>query len=528
MTKSVFKNWVPNWLIVITLLLTVLTMTSVMGIYSAGAASAASYYGLDHTDIQYSTALFYAGLTAFFPLEKRLFNYFSSKTYFLMGYLVYAGLGLTLFFTQNAAIFLILRFLSGAVNVTVVSVVFFLIFQQFHSQRSRILGYAMFYGCILSSDALCTMLGAYVFENYDFNMIYLVIVFFQVPCVIMMFLILKEKIYLHQKRIPLYQIDWASLILYSLILCLVPYILLYGRYYGWFESGRITSCVIALLLLISLFVLRQVKLKRPFIDLRIYKYRNFKIGLVLLICFYISKGDMSISYTFFANNVHLDIYHQGYVLFFNSLGVIIGISLTARFILAGTEMRLIWLTGFLFLLIFHIYSIFLLGVQAEPSHLYIPLFFQGLGNGTLMLSLVIFTVTSVPPAIGPSASFTGISFRFMSFVASLSLISFMGLRQTSEHYNQLNNKVTVTNPQTEKYLQVYRLNAASRGATELQQSALSSKLMGAKVAGQTNLLFARDYYYMISILIITVMFAIAVIPNFHYRIKRIGNWLIPI
>ncbi|PRZ27810.1 efflux MFS transporter permease [Flavobacterium granuli] len=527
-SATIFKSWVPKWGIRIMIFLVILPAVSMLAGYIGGINSAASYYGLDPTDIQYSIVLYYVGITSFFPLEKRFFSYFASKTYFLMSILLFTAINLLLYGTQNASLFFVLRFLGGAVTVAIIGITLSLLFSQFHSERSRVLGYAVFYGTLLSSNAFAYLLDAYIFQNYDYNVLYLAVVYLQIPGVVLMLFCLKTNFRLHTKRFPLLHLDWKSFLIYSALLSLIAYVILYGQYYNWFESLRIWTCMGAIMILLATFILMQQNRKRPFIDLGIYKYRNFRRGALLLILYYICKGDISVANSFLFNGMSLDSYHYAYIMVFNALGIAVGIGITARFLLGKRNMRLIWLAGFAFLLLYHIQMFFIFGSQANEESILMPLFFQGMGNGILMLSIVLFMITAVPESKSFSASLSGISFRFFAFTVSLALVSFMNLRQGSVHYHELGNTVTALNSESAKRLQLYENAAIAKGASATKAKVLAKKLLGKAVANHTNMLFARDYYYYMGVFIFFIMIGIALIPHLHFHFRKIGARLIPI
>lgn len=527
-SSNIFKSWVPKWLIRVIIFLVILPAASMLAGYIGGITSAASYYGLDPTDIQFSMVLYYVGIASFFPLERRFFSYFASKTYFLMSILLFTGINLLLYSTQNALLFFVLRFFGGAITVAIIGVTLNLLFSQFHSERSRVLGYAVFYGTLLISNAFTYLFDAYIFQNYNFNVLYLAIIYVQIPGALLLFLCLKTDIRLHTKRFPLLNLDWKSFLIYSSLLSLIAYVILYGQYYNWFESIRIWICIGTIMLLFATFILMQKKKKRPFIDLSIYEFRNFRIGGLLLVLYYICKGDLSVANSFLFNQMGLDTFHYAYVMFFNALGILVGIAITARFLLRKRNMRLIWLTGFAFLLLYHIQMFFVFGSQANEESVLLPLFFQGMGNGILMLSIVMFTISSVPESKSFSASLSGVSFRFFAFTVSLALISFMNLRQASVHYHALGNTVTTLNFESNKRLQLYENLALAKGASAMKAKVMAKKLLGKAIANHTNMLFARDYYYFMGIVIFFIMLGIALIPHLHFRFRKIGARLIPI
>lgn len=526
--QGTFKSWVPRWLMIVGILLTLSPLGAVLGIYLGGISSAMSYYGADSFDIRYSVVIYYLAIACAFPLEKRFFNYFATKPYLVGSYILFIIINLILYYTHSIAVLFVLRFLGGMLSLAFIGILFTLVFQQFHSQRSRVLGYATLYSLLLSSAPLSYVIDAFVFTKLNFNVIFLLEIFISLPGIILLCICLKDKADLRAAKMPFKNIDWASFVLYASSFLAIAYVLMYGQYYGWYTSVRIIGVSLLAASCFILFILRQITLKEPYIDLGVYKHRNFRIGMLLLIAFYFSKGDTSVSFGFLTNSVNLDSYHQSYVMLINGFGILAGAGLAARFILTNTRIRLIWLTGFASLLIYHIYMLYLIGNQAETTDVLIPLFFQGFGNGILMLSIVIFYATGVPAEVGFSASVTGVSYRFLTFTASMALVSFMGLRQQSIHYNAVAENIQTTNSFSNQRLQTYEQLLQSNGTSKLQAHYGANRLLGTAVKKQTDLLYARDYYQYMSAFIILVMLAIALIPHFHYHLRKIGDKLIPI
>ncbi|UAB85142.1 MFS transporter [Zunongwangia sp. SCSIO 43204] len=526
--SDVFKSWVPDWLILVGIFLFLFPIASVLGIYMAGINSAASYYGIDAIDVRLSVVIFYLAIVCAFPIEKHFFNRFSSRPYLVGCALIYVAINLILYSTSSFAVLLILRFLGGVLSLSFIGISFSMIFRQFHAQRSRVLGYATLYSSLFATAPLAQILDAYVFTEYDFNTIFLVKIYALIPGLLLFLFLLKPKIDLRPEgKIPFKNVDWKSFVLLATPLILIAYILLYGQYYHWFKSIRITFCMIAFVFFTMLFVIRQLKLKEPYIDLGVFKTRNFRIGMLLLIAFYFAKGDTSALYGFFGNSVNLDMYNQGYVMLINAVGIIVGAALSARFILAKMNIRLIWITGFGALLAYHLLSLNVLANQAEMSDLLLPLFLQGFGNGSLILSIVMFYVTAVPPNIGFSASVTGVAFRFFTFTASMALVSFMSLHQQKVHQQSFAEHLTADNPIAMQHIAEYS-QALQQEGNLFESPNASNALLSREVAKQTNLMFVRDYFIYMSVFIVLVMLAIALIPHFHYHIRKIGAKLIPV
>lgn len=526
--KRIFKAWVPTWLIYLSLLIFMLPIACTLGVYMGGMSTATSFYGVDSTDINYSVVVYYLAIVAGFPMEVRFFNYFSSKPY-LIGCVGLAMLvNTTLYFNHNFALLLVLRFLGGTISLGVIGIVFNLVFNQFHAQRSRVLGYATMYTALFGSAPLAYLLDAWLFSNFDFNSVFLVGVFGVLPGLILMTIILRNGIDLRRNgKISLESLEWISYILYAAALLLLAYFMLYGQYYEWFRSARMVLCFAASLCLFTLFIIRQIILDNPYIDMRIFKTRNLRIGMGLLVIFYLAKGDMNLLNSFITNSVNLDVYHYGYVMIINFAGILIGTLLASRYLLAGMRIRMIWMMGFGALLGYHLVALVVLHRQAEITDLLLPLFLQGLGNGMLIISIVLFYVTAVPADIGFSASVTGVAFRSLTFTASMAITGYTGLIFEKIHRESLVSNITQDNPLVNDRLAQYAQNFLQNGASPQEGHSGAMRLLNQAIAHQDSLLFARDYFLYMSALLVIVLVLIATIPNFTYRIKKIRTKLIP-
>src|SRR5690606_8805925 len=120
---------------------------------------------------------------------------------------------------------------------------------------------------------------------------------------------------------------------YAAALCLFGYTMVYGQQYYWLEDSRILWSVGSIVVLLSLFLLRQWRSKRPYFDLEAFRYRNFWIGAVVILIFYICRFALGITTTYFQAVLKLDPIHVSYITLINIGGIIMGVVLSAVFVL---------------------------------------------------------------------------------------------------------------------------------------------------------------------------------------------------
>jgi len=506
----VFKSWVPEWMIRAILFIVLLPSMALFGLSTANGAVAAGYYGIEPADVQYSMIIFYAAVASFFALERRFFQFIIAKQYLVIATVIQVITSFVCFRTHNLHVLFMFRFLQGMANCATTSICITLIFGRLHSERAREIGYSVFYCLLLCISPLTTIITAPVIDAFNFNVLYKGIIFLYLPGTVLLFIILNNVRL--NRRFPLYQLDFASFIIYAAALCLIGYVLVYGQQYEWFGDKRIVYSVVAIVFLLIVHIIRQSKLKRPYLTLKVFKYRNFTLGAILVFLLYICRGTMTVTTTYFSTVLGMDPIHVGYTMLPNIVGIILSIIVSSRLIVLHKPMRFIWMFGFLLLLIFHVWMRFLFATQADAPTFIFPLFVQGVGAGMLMTPIIVFTVSSVPAHLGSTASATGVFFRFVGFCGSIAFINFFQLYTRSEHFNRFQQELTDLNPLLVQRVTAYKQALISRGMLPDAASRVANGLLNRYISGQSQLRFAMDYYNFISWFILIIILIIALYP----------------
>ncbi|HYK57004.1 MAG TPA: beta-carotene 15,15'-monooxygenase, partial [Flavisolibacter sp.] len=235
----VFKNWVPEWLIKITLFSLTLPNIVLFFLPLANINAAAGYYGSEPADMQFAVALFYAGYVGFYCLERRFFTYLAAKEYFIVFTFLQLLTSLICYRTQDIYILFPIRFIQGMLFSSTVNLSLSLMFTRLHSERAREVSFSVFFGLLLCAIPFNNLVTADLIDSYNFNIVYKGALFSYLPCLTLLLLIMN-KVRLNV-RFPLYKLDWQSFSLYSIILCLVGYIMIYGQEYYWLEDSRIRN-----------------------------------------------------------------------------------------------------------------------------------------------------------------------------------------------------------------------------------------------------------------------------------------------
>ncbi|WP_205686395.1 MFS transporter [Chitinophaga parva] len=506
----VFRHWVPEWMIRVILFLVVLPSLVLFFLPLANIPAAAGYYGCEPSDIQYAVALFYAGYTGFYLLERRFFSFFASKEYFILFTSLQALTAFAAWRTDSLYVFFPLRLLQGMLFSAMVNLSLTLMFTHLRTERAREVSFSIFFGLLLCTVPFNNLVTADLVDSFDFNILYKCAAFSYLPSLFLI-LLTMNNVHLHVK-FPLYNLDWQSFLLYTTILCLAGFVLIYGQEYYWLEDKRIAGSVIAIVLLGFVYAVRQRRMRRPYMRLSVFRSRNFNVAILLLFIMYICRFASGVTNTFFASVLKFDPMHVSYINVFNIAGLIVGVFVACLLILQRYPIRFIWLTGFMALLVFHGVMYFLFDTQADEDHFFIPLFVQGLGVGMIMVPTIVFSISSVPVVEATSAAAVCLAVRFLGFCAAISAINYFELLGKGRHYNAFQDHLTKLDPEVRHTLALQTQQLVHKGIPASQAGRLANRLLVNALGGQNQLRFAMDYYEMMFILLAGTLLLILCFP----------------
>lgn len=502
--SAIFKHWVPEWLARTVIFSVLMSSLLGFGLYYSNAESAIGYYGIEPGDVQFSVVLMYASGVSFLALDFRIVKYIKSRKYLLMGLALNAISYLICFYTKNWGLFLICRFVQGMVCSTLCSITLNMIFPRLQATRARVIGYTVFYGGLQISIPICAIYCTAMLHYYEFNWLFYGLNLLQLP-VMLGVLITMNAHGRFQKKIPLYQVDWTGYLYYTAFCVLIGYILVYGQQLNWLDSPLIVAACIICAVLMVLFVIRENRIKRPLIDLRVFRSTKFIVGLLLLLAFYIFKGVTGLAYGYVGTILGTDPLHVVPIWIASIAGICLSMFITARLILMGVPVVRIIFAGFLMLLVFYVYMLLMVSVTGDTHDFILPLFIHGAATGVLFVPCVVYTASNVPPKLIFNVAFVGIFARFTGFCISIAVNNYVPLQARAMARERMRASITDVNPQlplTLNHIQQAYGGDAYMGKT--LTSAGFDHLLKTQITARS----IRDYYDMmlIGLLIFLLVF----------------------
>ncbi|HBG42618.1 hypothetical protein [Limibacterium fermenti] len=280
--------------------------------------------------------------------------------------------------------------------------------------------YAIFYPISIGSGQLGTFLPAVLSLDTGWQYLHYygaaTLLLLAMICVIVMH---NQRF---AKKLPFIHIDWLGLLLFGTILMSLAYIYAFGKQQDWFNSANILVAAIIVLVSIFTLIIRQLTIKHPFLSFKLYKIRDVRFGILLLVGQGLFMGASSI----------LSIYTSA-ILGYNWLtNAELGLMTLPGIVLAGfvafhwtknqIPIKMYIFSGFAAYFLYMVMLYFMMVPELNITQLYFPQILNGYGMCSLFISIWIYTFDKVPqstilPSVAPVMIFR--SFVMLGLFTSL-------------------------------------------------------------------------------------------------------------
>lgn len=471
-----------------------------------------SFYGAQPEDVTFALQITYVGIVTTLPVQFRLLRYFNTRTYLLTAFLIGILLNIGCLFVQDLVVFSVLRALIGVITCMVVGCMLIVIFSTLPEPKRLLVGNSLFFSLVLITGTIVGVGASWIVLRTNWTALYYGLIGLQVLAMLLCLLIFKPKP--DMKPYPLYQIDWAGAVLFMFAAASIAFVMIYGPKRYWFEDPVILYTSIFAAVLLALFLLRQATVKRPLIDLSVFRSGKFIFGLVFLLLFYGIRDTINLLYGYSAGILgwsSADVTNAG---LYNVAGVITATFIAVKVILAKKQnLPKLLLAGFAVMFSYHLWVYLRLTADLSFSEMTIPIFLQGFGCGLLFVPITVFCLAMLPPSTG----MTGIVIcTYARFIAVLNSVAGFYTLQLSYNQQFKLSFLAKLIPENDLFLQrteAYKNLLAAHGTAPGAAAGISNMLIAKSTGIQSQLLTIRAIFLLAAVLmavafLVLVSFAI--------------------
>lgn len=391
-----FKDFVPDHLRFLILLFTAIVFQFSNSIYLTNLNEVVGDKALTTEDIKLIASASFIGMTMIFPILFRIKFRFTSRTILLLSAAIIIIGNIICLYSDNMLILIAASLIVGMFRMIGTFECLSSIQLVITPKRDFTVFFTVVYLIVLGSIQLSGLLNAEISYFFNWKYMYIFIISLQLLVMLVLWVLLRPIRLM--KKLPLYQIDWLSMALWTFVLLILNFIFEYGKRLNWFDSIYIRLATFASLVLLICVIKRMVSLRRPFIIPEIFKYKNLLKALVLLAILQIFLSTSNIIMNTYTGGIlRYNILHNVSLNWAVFIGVIIGAAFSYYWMsIQRGSYKTIFFIGFLCFVLYHFIMYFIIQPSIEKEELYLPYALRGFGYVSLYISIALYAAEDIP------------------------------------------------------------------------------------------------------------------------------------
>ena len=370
------------------------------------------------------------------PLTDYLSRVFSFRKIMLAHATLFAAFSVACAFAADLPSMIVLRGLQGFFGGVLIPMAFTLVFTKLPKPQQPI-GLAMFSLAVTFAPAIGPTIGGYLTENYGWQTIFFVNV---LPTAVMV-----ATLYFTLEREPtqlglLREGDWLGILTMAIGLSALQAVLEEGNKDDWFGSPFIVKLAVVAAISLSLFVVIELSIEKPLLQLRLLTRRNFGMGTVAAIFVgFALFGSVYLLPAYLGQVQRYNAEQIGNVLAWTGLPQLILIPFVPR-LMQRFDARYIAVTGMLLFA----YSSFMntaMSLDYAGDQLWLPNIVRAAGQALMLTPLSAVTLGSVAPQDAAAASGISNMMRNLGGAIGTAMLATIVTKREQFHSNIIGQSV---------------------------------------------------------------------------------------
>jgi len=387
------------------------------------------------------------------------------------------------------------RFLQGIGGVALLSVSQAVIFELFPKEKQGIAG-AIFGVGVFIGPTIGPTLGGFITENYSWPLIFYINIPIGILAATSCYFLLTEPLI----KAKIHAVDWTGIALLAVGIGSLQTVLERGQTEDWFATGYITVLTVTSVLALTAFILWELYVEHPVVNLRVFKSKTLSIAALLTFITGIGMFTSIFLTPVIAQRLlGFSPIQTGLLLLPGAIIAILGLVVSGRLIQAGVSPIIIITAGFLCFIYFN-WSMFGMDLDTSANTITRNLIFRALGMAFLTVPLTVLAVSSLQPKDIPQGAALNNMMRQLGGSFGISIINTYAARRTASHRTDLISHITNSNPLSVERINSYTAYFQHKGSNLIEAKQKAMALIDMAVVKQSTLLSYSDAYFLIGLL----------------------------
>jgi DHA2 family multidrug resistance protein len=437
------------------------------------------------------------------PLSGWLAQVFSIRIYLLTNAVLFLVLSAACALAQDLPQMIVLRAVQGFTGGVLIPMAFTLIITLLPRAKQPV-GLALFALSATFAPAIGPTIGGYLTENFGWQYIFYVNV---VPGTIMVGMLWYALDAKPMKLSLLRDGDWAGIITMAIGLSALQTVLEEGNKDDWFGSPFIVKLSVIAAVALSAFLIIELTVKKPLLNLRLLVRRNFGFGMLANFLLGIALyGSVFILPQYLARIQGYNAEQIGMVLAWTGLPQLVLIPLIPR-LMQKLDARLIIGVGFVLFAASNFMNITMTGNYAADQLLW-PNVVRAIGQALVMAPLSAVATSGIERENAGSASGLFNMMRNLGGAVGIALLQTLLTKREQYHSNVLMQSVSLFEQATRTRLEQLTQYFVNHGILDRADAAHRAYVaIGHIVQKQAYILAFSDTFYLLGVALIVALIA---------------------
>lgn len=441
------------------------------------------------------------------PLTGFLSARFGRRRYLAASIILFTVASIFCGLSTSLAQIITFRIIQGAGGAALLSTAQATLFEIFPPNQISMVQ-AIFGIGVMVGPTVGPTLGGWITDNYTWRWVFFINVPLGIAAAILTLTFLKESRFRETRR---RRVDYTGILFLAIGIGSMQIVLDRGNREDWYQSDFIAWFTVFAVVGLIAFVIWELRVDDPAVNLRILRYRDFTAGCLFgIVLGFGLYGVIFILPVFLQSWLGYSATESGWIIFPGGMATALTLPLTGKLgnITAPRNMIAVGTLGF----IVSMWMLHNVSLDTGPDQLFWPLVLRGSALGFLFLPLTLAALTSlVGKDIGAGTGLFNL-FRQLGGSMGIAFLSTFLDHRTAVHRSILVEQINPFNPVAMQRLRDLQQMLIAKGASPVVAKQQALAMLDKSVEAQATVLSYSDAF-----LLVAVVFACALPLLFLFK-----------
>lgn len=434
------------------------------------------------------------------PMTSFLTNSLGRRNYYIGSIILFTCCSFMCGNATNIWELVAFRFMQGLGGGALLSVSATVVYELFTKEKQATAA-ALFGIGIFIGPTIGPTLGGYITENFSWPWIFYINIPIGVAAAISCYFLLTEPAIKQERR----TIDWTGIILLTIGIGALQTVLERGETDDWFSAGYIIFLTTLAAISLVAFVIWELRVQNPVVNLRILKSRSLSIAAILTFITGIGMyTSIYLTPVVAQRLLGFTPTQTGLLLLPGSILAVLALIISGKMLQKGVSPALIIFLGFLCFIYFN-WCMSQINLETSAGSITLILIFRALGMALLTVPLGTLAVSSLEAKDMPQGTALNNMMRQLGGSFGISIINTYVARRIASHRNDLISNITAYNPAATERINLYTKAFQQKGILLADAKQKAMLLIEKLIVRQSSFASYLDAYLLIGLFFAIVL-----------------------